>query len=727
MMAENPVPEIEAALDQATGPIEGRKKKFDPLYRVMTSEKILVSKKYGDLWKSRLGQARQARSKFEDAWREAIRYYNHDQTEYRELDTPNRSGNRAAAKRMNDEWSETENIVFANASTMMPILYSKNPTVEFTHMNHEGDARASQLEDLVNGLAAMRIIPGLNLKRKSRRGILLALLTNQAYMKVNYVFKDDAAETFIDQINSLAEELEKAKTPKKIEEVEGKLQALEISVDASLPQGPTVDLISPFRLFVDPDCQELDLTDANWIIEEDYLLTDFLNARYGDKKKDGEVKSVYKPTHVLRAGSDGTDVDKEVEMFTLLDGGTEGQEYGYSDEHSFNRAKHTKVHYVWDRTTKRVLIYADNDWTWPVWVWDDPLHLQGFFPYFCLAFHDNPAGRNAKGEVTYYLDQQDAINEINDEERRARLWVRRNIIYNSNYIDRDVAEAFLKGPDQSALGVALPEGVKMQEVFDSIAPPAMNFPQLFDTSRKLEAINRLSSVSDVMTGAQFKTNTTNQAIARYDSAAQVRSGEKQDIIEDWIGQILWAVAQLCLQYMNEETVQEILGVESAGWQTIGAEQIRSQYKMHVTAGSAQKPTSAAKKKEAVEVGQVLGQFAGGAPQVVEVMLRLFEQAFDEIVMKDEDWVALRESIFAAQNQAGAGPGGAQGAPSPGGQAPGGQAPPPNGQAPAQGGEQQMQEIIAQLPPEAQAALQTAVEQGVPPAEALERIMQRLQQ
>ena len=76
-----------------------------------------------------------------------------------------------------------------------------------------------------------------------------------------------------------------------------------------------------------------------------------------------------------------------------------------------------------------------------------------------------------------------------------------------------------------------------------------------------------------------------------------------------------------------------------------------------------------------------------------------EKAFDEIVMHGEDWEKLREGMFAQQQ---AGPG-----------AQGGQ--------PQQGQPQQGQ----QIPPEAEAAIQEAIAQGVPPEKAQAMVLEKL--
>ena len=87
----------------------------------------------------------------------------------------------------------------------------------------------------------------------------------------------------------------------------------------------------------------------------------------------------------------------------------------------------------------------------------------------------------AKGEVSYYLDQQDQINEINDEKRRALLWARSNIFYNPETgITQEIADRILKGPDATATPLKLPEGMKGTEAIFSIPPPSTAFTQLFD-------------------------------------------------------------------------------------------------------------------------------------------------------------------------------------------------------------------------------------------------------
>jgi hypothetical protein len=164
---------------------------------------------------------------------------------------------------------------------------------------------------------------------------------------------------------------------------------------------------------------------------------------------------------------------------------------------------------------------------------------------------------------------------------------------------------------------------------------------------------------------------------------------------------MFGLLQLCIQFMTEEQVVTLIGRTRLsqlpnGWITMQPEQFIQQYSMSIIGGSSVKPTSQAKKEEAIQIAQVLGQFE--VPGIVEIILNLFERAFDEINMTDEDWAMLRQSIQMSQQQAGAGPQGQQ------------------QQQPGQSGE---------LPPEAQQIVQQLVQRGIPEDQAVQVVRQRL--
>jgi hypothetical protein len=701
------------------------------VYKAMPDSRIPVSSKRGGVWRSRKDTSQKAMKDLIDAWDEAIRYYNHDQSDHRDGTDANVAGNRHIARRLNERFSSTENIVFSNINAQLPDLYAKNPIVTVTarpssdlDMDAKGDAFARAVEKLVDALFRMKFAPGVNIKPKAKRNVVIALLTNRAWFEVGYTQKDKSSEQAATDLQQLSDKLAAAKDDKEIREVEAALTALEEKVEFLQPSGPYVRIRLPHQVLIDPNSSDPSGNDANWMMIEDMLPTEYINAIYGEKDPDSdEVKSIFEPTHVLTGGG-GSGDDKEFSLFSKKDNAYSA--YGFDTADQFDKACMTKVWYVWDKVTRRLEMYADNDWKWPIWVWDDPYGLQGFFPLTPMWFHENPVAMYAKGEVSYYLDQQDQINEINDEKRRALLWARRNIFYNPDTgITQETADRILKGPDATATPIKLPEGMKGTDAVFSIPPPSMAFLPLFDKKDLYQSVDRIAATNEVERGGEFKTNTTNKAIDYYSSLGNQRTDMRLDAIEDALGDVGWKLAQMCLKFMDAETVNEITGLDvSEFWRPLDSLRDFAAFSVQVVGGSTQKLTSQQKKQEAVQIGQVMAQYVRAAPaSALKVSLKMMSEAFDDFVISKEDWDSIAGEVqMMAQSQQGGAPGqGQQGAP------PGGPPPPDGGPPqPAQGGMQiaaQVVQILQQLPPPVLQAIGSALAQGVPPAEIFKQMLQ----
>lgn len=685
--------------DSGIDTVKGRGKENKALYKVVGSSRIPVSTKMGAVWRSRRDQASSKRKTngLQEAWEQAIQYYRNDQLAHRHSAADGEApGNEATG--LIDSFTETENIVFANVNAMLPSLYAKNPVVEITAEKEENNEAAVTLETLLNVLARYGEAPRVNLKPKARRCVVLTLLTNRAYIEVGYNFKDQSSDQALEELQRLSTELQKAKTQKEIETVEGRIEALEQRVDLLLPSGPFARVLNPDQVLIDPNGEMDDLSDAQWVMTYEFMSTALLRALYM-KETEQQPVSIFAPTHVLRVEMEGNSaIDDMVNNFSLLDDQADNsfQSFGFTSEDAFQMAQRTKVWKVWDKRTRRVLLFHDKDWKWPIWVWDDPYHLENFYPQFPLSFHTNPTGGESKGEVTYYLDQQDAVNEINSEQRQARQWARRNLVYDKNSVSKEDVEAMLRGgKGNDILGVNLPEGADIKKIITAVLPPSAQFMQLFDKAPKLEAINRISSVQDIQRGVEFKVNTTNDAVQAYESANATRVDEKIDAVEDFVGKVFWAVGQMCLQNMPPDQVADIIGIDKAqNWQNMQADEIKGRFSFQIVGGSTVKPTSREKKKEALQVGQIVGQFARSTPAAVLISLKLLERSFDDINIGPEDWQLIQQSIQ-AQLQRGNSTGG-------------GQEP---GQSQPQGGG------------DPTAAVQLASQRGVPPQQAAQRVAQ----
>lgn len=727
---------LENALDQA-GVGLPQEPPEPAVYKALPGSRIPVSSKRGGVWKSRRDTSMKAMQDLVDAWDEAIRYYNHDQADHRDGISSgyrNRwgkvSGNRNIARRLNEMFSSTENIVFSNVSAQVPELYAKNPVVSVTLQPSQnptdqetGDQFAHAIEKFINNIFSMKTPPGVNIKQKAKRNVLMALLTNMAWFEVGYTQKDKSSEAAMQDLAALSQQLEQAEDDEEIREIEGKLTALDEKVEFLQPSGPYVRIRYPHQVLRDPNSSDPNLSDANWVMIEDMLPTQYINAIFAIENEDSEENvSIYEPTHILNNGNDTND-DAEYSLFQKTDNNYNA--YGFETKEAFDKACMTKVWYVWDKVTRRLEMYADNDWKWPIWVWDDPYQLQGFFPLTPMWFHDNPIALYAKGEVSYYLDQQDQINEINDERRRALYWARRNIFYNKNSgLTQETVDKILKGPDATATPLDVPEGVDPKNMIFSLTPPSMNFTQLFDKKDLYQSVDRIAATSEAERGGEFKTNTTNKAIDYYSTMGNMRMDMRLDAIEDAIGDVGWKLAQLCLRFMDAQTASDICGIDvTPFWRPLDNLRDYARMSVQVVGGSTQKLTTQQKKQEAVQIGQVLSQYVRAAPATaLKVSLNMMSKAFDDFMISKEDWDNISVEVqHMAQSQQGGAPGQPTGAPQGGpGMAPAG--PPQAGGGGAPPVAAMVVQALQHLPPPVLQAIGNALAQGIPPAQIFQQMM-----
>jgi hypothetical protein len=698
---------------------DGTQEEQQPLYQVYKDTHIPVPKDLGKLWKSRrdLGM-KLMKENYTEAWLEAIRYYNNDhssQDAHRDSKGTRRRGD------------ETENLVFANVTTLMPILYNKNPTIEVSNLAEGEEAQeeqmtASMFKRLSNVLINRKTSPGINLKKRIRRQTLFALLCNIGWIKFDWVDREDSSEAVVDEINSVAAKYKAAKDVNEIKECEGMLASLHDKFSFAQPKGPKLTVKHLGDVICDPEAEDSDLSDANWMMERDYIQTELLNALYlsDNDNEDGRRKLLYKPTHILSSEEQNDPMFVTNGFSELTKDKNRASDFGFVDDEQFKAAQYTEVWYVWDKITRRVFLFHSNDWTWPLWVWDDPFKASRFFPYFALTFHESVEGMLGKGEVTYYLDQQDALNEMNAAEAKARKDLLGRIIYHRKRVSGEEVEKAFSNNDNRFVGIDLPEGVVLRDVIMQMDSIYKSNRELFDRSRIYGAVNRITGISEIMRGEQLRTNTTEDAANLMADAASTRIDEKNDKIEEEIADIVQFLLEVCVQKLNQQEVSELVGSEYAQfWREMTPQELNSQFSFRIVAGSTEKPTSKAKQQKALQTGQVLGQFVNAAPATITVILKLFQKAFSDFDISDSDWQMIIQTMEAQMQKGISTQGNGGAAPTSGQPQQGG------------GGDEQMQQLLSGvmklLAPEVKQSLQQAVSQGANPVEALMQMASQVAQ
>jgi len=177
--------------------------------------------------------------------------------------------------------------------------------------------------------------------------------------------------------------------------------------------------------------------------------------------------------------------------------------------------------------------------------------------------------------------------------------------------------------------------------------PAVQYKELFDTGSLRQAIDRSAATSAVDRGEQFKTNTTNDAVQYAAQTRQETTGVLIEIIEDSFEALGWAMSEVLVSKYTKEDIAALVGQSYANAFTpMTVDEFNQKFRMQLAAGSIEKPTTEYKKREAINVSQALGQVGQAAPMTtMTIMLRMFEQAFDVVVSK-EDWEMLKQEVQA---------------------------------------------------------------------------------
>lgn len=675
-----------------------------PLYRIYEGSRIAISSAVGKALKRRLDAAIIAYEHTNLLWEECFRYYNNDQ-----------SRSSVGPKGLFKRGDGTENVVFSNLNIMLPAVYSKNPNITCSTTDNQDEPFCRALQALLNAL--FRRKDGLNAKAKIKKSAGMALLTNFGIYKLAFTKKGDSREHAIAEMQRMTTDLGTAKTQQEVDTIYGQLEALEQNLEVLEPSGFGLSNILPQNLIIDPFAEQPDGLDAAYMCERVFIPTNSLTARYTKPDDDGDEPDinrvlVYKPTHKARFVT-GVQHDDGlgVVMDAIDQSGSTPTSHTEDERTAYINMYFTECYYWWDKLTRRVYLFQRDDWTWPLWVWDDPLQITRFFPYFIISTVMSTGGTVSAGEVSYILDQQDEINDVNRQKSRIRQSIFNFFFYNVDKISKEEAEKFidsLRGVISNGtnlVGVRAGE-MELSKIIEAIAPPAAHYDTLFDTKPILEAINRITNTSDALRGVQFHTNTNVASVKSYEQSMQLSVGAKVDCVEDSVADLAIAIAEIAVQNYDAETVAGYVGNALAqGWEQMDLDTFRATYALEVVAGSMEKPNSAFKKEEAIKVSQALGQFAQAAPgAVLKVMLKVLSQAFPEVVIKPEDWTAIDQEIRANLSK-GVSDGSSQGAQSSG---------------------SDILEQAKNLPPEVKNKVVQMSEQGVDEKTIANYIMQQLQ-
>jgi hypothetical protein len=244
-----------------------------------------------------------------------------------------------------------------------------------------------------------------------------------------------------------------------------------------------------------------------------------------------------------------------------------------------------------DRKSRMKYLYLDGHWDTPLWVWKDELKLSRYFPYFVLPLSDNIGSIAQPGEVAFYARMQDALNLINENAMWARLAAFNHWIYDSTLLDPKDAKSIIdkinhEKNTRQVHGVSMKGAGDISKIFQPFKLPSTNFAEVFDKEPIMQAIDRASRINVAMRGQQFKTNTTNDAVATYNQYSGALVDGINDRVEDFVEQIIWALLEVIVSKYDYTQIEQLVSeADAQKFTSMTVEEFNRKFKMEIVAGS----------------------------------------------------------------------------------------------------------------------------------------------
>ena len=544
-----------------------------------------------------------------------------------------------------DHRAPRENIVRSTIETMVDHTYMQNPDVEITSTDPEDqpyiEAVTTAITNLINRRAE------LNLRPKIIKRMLWSHLTNAGTLRLDFQEFDGSKEKAAQLYDQVQKAMRKTNDTDKVQQLSALLSQIYDVMDRANNFGVSINVTSPFSLIIDEECESTDLSGCKWLMERDLLKKDHIISKYMlfDTKTE---KYVFRYDPSVTFDQDNTDgiATPETVALDILETlmPEKEQEIG-----KLVAQDAIPVVWVWDKNIRKKILFIEGRWETPLWVYEDTLGLTRFFQHFIMPFSIPLGHVLQKGEVSSYIGFQKEINRIYEQEADVRNAAFNLIVYNNRAIDKKEVDAVLSEARSRARGLrAIGVSLRDQDrsLADVLAPfrfPVADFAAVFDKTGLRKAITDTSRISEALRGSEYKAHTTNDAVQTYAAFAEQRIHGAVDRVEDAVEEVIWALLEIMVSKFTQDDIARLTSPAIAeAFRPMPVKDFNRQFTVRLAAGSTEKPTSQNKKKEALGILQILGQFGKAAPiTVITIVSRLLTKVFSKDLVTPQDLEQLR--------------------------------------------------------------------------------------
>lgn len=598
--------------------------------RLLSENAIPVPSSIGEIFKQRYEDALKLYEEYHKDWKRAIEIYHN-------------TGSIAQADEIR---APEQNMVRIIVQTLLDLMYMQNPTAEFSTMSNDQATRdfAQVMSDILTIFVNRR--NGFNLRPYVLLQMAMAHLTNYGILKLVYTKQEVSQERVLALYTKAKEAAQKETDPEKAAVWYSLLDTLYPRLNQTQPFGLGVKFVWPMHFFSDTEGKLLDLTDAKWTMEVDFIETAFLKSEYMFLDDDNVWRFKYDKSKTFEKSVSAKDTTEELQA-QILDRLMPEET---PDKTRLRVKDKTACIWIQDRATRQTYLYILDRWDCPVWVYEDELQLSRFFHYFILSFSAGTGSVVKRSESSYYIPFQDEINKIEYTKAFVREVAFNTYVYNADGIDAAEVTKLLKNVEKRtkmprAIGLKLKDReLELEKLIKPFLLPSAQVEVLFNTDTYSKAVDNASRLSSAFRGQEFKTNTTNQAIQQYQSSFNSRLTPLTDAVEECVEQIFWAIAEVLVSKYPKDQIANIVGTDKAEmFKSMPVNEFNLTLSMSVEAGSSEKENSNNKKQEATQIIQMLGQFGKAAPQsILTLIFKMLRNVFSKKLISDNDIKSLQQ-------------------------------------------------------------------------------------
>lgn len=523
------------------------------------------------------------------------------------------------------------NLVTSVLETIQPNIYAKAPEIAVypdERLNTKDYGYLKPFSETLQIALNTYLVKEAKLKQRGKSAVRAALTTTTAWVKVIYQTDYQEDPVIRNRMNDTQDNIAKLQSliketkseggkcdlyEAKLYELEQQITAMQGQLEVKLREGLVLDIVPVEDLIVmDNSIRDVDeFLNAGCIVHKIEMTVGKFKARFKADIPKGARKYVSK----IEGGEDvkSSDVDEDDYLVCVFE--------------------------AWslDDMTVYTMIEGFEGYIKPPY--QPPRLGEQWYPFFPLQLRRVDGVRYPLSTVEMLCELQDEYNtrRTSAAEHRKKNIPVRLLNKASGITDEEVTEIVNRTISKDVIGVTVNVNESMQSQMGAL--PEIPYNQaMYDTSDILFDMEKVSSAQDAASGAIRVAKTATEAeIAA--SGMQGRIGENVDIIEDWLTSIANYSAQLLLQHVSAETIQQKFG-ETAVWPELTKEQLFGMVHVVIRAGSTSKPNKMRERDQWIQLlplmenalERLMAAKQSGQDDVANVIVSLLDETlkrFDE--------------------------------------------------------------------------------------------------